>query len=148
VTDDESFETADPAAPTSLATAPAERYGRTPGNRRRNRLLAIAAAAVFAVVLVAWVVWAGLDGSSADLDAEDTSHSIIDAHSVSVGFNITMPRGDTASCALQAQNDGFAIVGWKIVDIPASKELTTEVTETVRTTELAVTGLIYRCWLT
>jgi hypothetical protein len=39
-------------------------------------------------------------------------------------------------------------VGWKVVDIPASDVATRGITETVRTTEQSVTGLIYRCWLT
>ena len=40
----------------------AARYGRTRTSRTRDRLLLIGAAVAFAVVLVAWVVWAGLDG--------------------------------------------------------------------------------------
>jgi len=49
---------------------------------------------------------------------------------------------------VQALNSTFAIVGWVIVDVAASSERTRTFTKTVRTTELAVTGLIYRCWLT
>ena len=52
------------------------------------------------------------------------------------------------SCALQAQNSTFAIVGWTIVDVPASDRRVRTLGADVRTTELAVTGLIYRCWLT
>jgi hypothetical protein len=148
VSDDESVETAAEATRPAAAAAPAERYGRTPQRRRRNLIIGLVGAFVFAVVLVSWVVWAGLDGSAASLDAEDTSHSVIDARTVSVGFNLSLPRGETATCAVQALNDNYAIVGWKVVDIPASAELTRAFTETVRTTEKAVTGLIYRCWTT
>ncbi|KJC65688.1 protein of unknown function [Agreia bicolorata] len=124
------------------------RYGRTRANSRRTRVIALITAAVFAVVLVGWVVWAGLDNSGAELEAKDTGHTVIDEHTVSIDFLLTVPKGSTSSCALQAQNAKFAIVGWKVIDIPASDEATRGITETVRTTEQSVTGLIYRCWLT
>jgi hypothetical protein len=124
------------------------RYGRTRANTRRTRLIALVTAAVFAVVLVGWVVWAGLDNSGAQLEAKDTGHTVIDEHSVSIDFLLTVPPGSTASCALQAQSAKFAIVGWKVVEIPASDKATRGITEVIRTTEQAVTGLIYRCWLT
>ena len=126
----------------------ANRYGRTRANTRRTRLIALVTAAVFAVVLVGWVVWAGLDNSGAQLEAKDTGHTVIDEHSVSIDFLLTVPAGSTASCALQAQSAKFAIVGWKVVEIPASDKATRGITEVIRTTEQAVTGLIYRCWLT
>ncbi|KQM58057.1 MULTISPECIES: DUF4307 domain-containing protein [unclassified Agreia] len=124
------------------------RYGRTRANSRRTRVIALITAAVFAVVLVGWVVWAGLDNSGAELEAKDTGHTVIDEHSVSIDFLLTVPKGSTSSCALQAQSAKFAIVGWKVIDIPASDKATRGITETIRTTEQSVTGLIYRCWLT
>ncbi len=135
-------------------TAPAEsaelqsRYGRTPGRRFRGRVIAWIAGAGVAVVIAAWVIWAGLDSNQASLDTQDTAHSVIDAHSVQVEFNVTAPRGSTVSCALQALSDSFAVVGWKVVELPASDRATRSFTETVRTSELASTGLIYSCWLT
>ena len=124
------------------------RYGRTRSNSRRTRAIALITAAVFGVVLVGWVFWAGLDNSGAELEAKDTGHTVIDEHTVSIDFLLTVPKGSTSSCALQAQSAKFAIVGWKVIDIPASDKATRGITETVRTTEQSVTGLIYRCWLT
>jgi len=125
-----------------------ERYGRTPSKRRRDRTLFIVAGAVFAAVLVGWVVWAGLDQANGSLDTVDVGHKIVDSRTVRVSFQVSMPEGSTASCALQAQNEAHGIVGWKIVEVPASTKYTTSYTEVVRTSEQAVTGLIYRCWLT
>lgn len=124
------------------------RYGRPAGGRRRDRRLLWVVAGGFALVLVAWVVWAGLDGSAPQIEARDTRHSIIDEHSVSVTFEVSMPAGRTASCAVEALNENFTIVGWKVVDLPPSDRYTRSVTESIRTTELSNTGLIYRCWLT
>jgi hypothetical protein len=39
-------------------------------------------------------------------------------------------------------------VGWKVVRLEPSEQRTRHLTEVVRTSEPAVTGLIYRCWLT
>lgn len=126
----------------------AARYGNTPQRRTRGRIIAWIGAIAFVIVFAAWVVWVAFDGSSASIEATDTGHKVIDDSTMSISFDISMAAGSTASCALQAQNEQHAIVGWKIVEIAASDSFSRSVTETVRTTEMAVTGLIYRCWLT
>ena len=55
----------------------AARYGRTRTNRTRDRLLLIAAAAFAAIVLVAWVVWAGLDGQKPQIEVTDTGEGLL-----------------------------------------------------------------------
>ena len=124
------------------------RYGRTPQRRRRDRIILVVAGIIFAVVLIAWVVWAGLDSDRGDINAQDVAHSIIDNSSVSVTWQLSVKEGTAVSCALQAQNEAHAIVGWKIVHIPASIDFNNRYKEVVRTSQQAVTGLIYQCWLT
>ena len=106
-----------------------------------------AAAAAFVLIFTAWVIWGGLDGTATTVDSRDTGHRVVDAHSVDVTWQVTLPPGQSAQCAIEAQNEAHSIVGWKIVEVPASEQRTRAFTETVKTTELAVTGLIYRCWL-
>ncbi|MEO7148097.1 MAG: DUF4307 domain-containing protein [Terrimesophilobacter sp.] len=125
-----------------------ERYGRTPARIRRTRLLAIIAAAGIAVVFVLWVIWTGLDNGQGSIDVQDIGHTIVDDANVSVTWALSVPAGTAVSCAIQAQNEAHGIVGWKIVQLPASDRFTRQFTENVRTTQQAVTGLIYRCWLT
>ena len=124
------------------------RYGRTPDRRRRTRLIAIIAAAGVVVVVVAWVLWVGLFGPAAGLDHRDLGYVVDGNSAIEVRYEVTMDAGQTASCALQALNSDFGIVGWKVVDIPASDHGTRAFSETLKTSETAVTGLIYRCWLT
>lgn len=124
------------------------RYGRTPQRRRRERIILIAAAALFAVVLIAWVVWAGLDNDRGNIGALDVAHTVIDDSHVSITWQVSVKEGTPVSCALQAQNESHAIVGWKIIDIPASTNFNNRYQETIRTSQQAVTGLIYQCWLT
>ncbi len=125
-----------------------KRYGRTPGTRLRERRVLWIVAGAFAVVLTAWVVWAGLDGAGPSIEARDTRHSIIDENSISVTFEVSLPTGTPSSCAVQALNESFTVVGWKVIDLPPSDQYTRSLTEVLHTTELSNTGLIYRCWLT
>ena len=124
------------------------RYGRTPGTARRDRWLGATAAAVFVAIFTAWVIWASLDNGQGSLNARDIGHKVIDDSGVSVTWEVSVTAGTEVSCALQAQNETHGIVGWRIVDLPASDLYTRQFTEVVRTTQLSVTGLIYRCWLT
>jgi hypothetical protein len=124
------------------------RYGRTPGRQRRTRLIAILAGAGVLGVVTAWVLWVGLLGPSASLGSRDLGYQVDGDSAVEVRYEVTMDAGQTASCALEALNSDFGIVGWKVVDIPASEKGTRQFRETLRTSEPAVTGLIYRCWLT
>lgn len=123
------------------------RYGRTPQRKQRDRITLIAGGILFAIVLVAWIVWAGWDNDRGNLAAQDVAHSVIDDSSVSVTWQVSVKAGTPVSCALQAQNEEHAIVGWKIVDLPASTTFNTRYQEVVRTSQQAVTGLIYQCWL-
>ncbi|WP_166805547.1 DUF4307 domain-containing protein [Cryobacterium sp. Hb1] len=124
------------------------RYGRTPTRKKRDRRILWGLGGIFVLVLGAWVVWTGLDGASTQIEARDIGHTIIDAHSVSVTFEVALPVNRTASCAVQALNESYSVVGWKIIDLPASTLYNRSFTEILRTTDLSNTGLIYQCWLT
>jgi len=125
-----------------------ERYGRTRSSKARTRVVVISSAVAFAVVFALWLVWGGLLGGPAQFQATDTAHEVIDDRTVDVTWQFTVEPGTDARCAVQALNSTFAIVGWRIVDVPASPARTRDLTERLLTSEPAVTGLIYRCWLT
>jgi hypothetical protein len=133
----------------------AERYGRTEADRRRRLTVGIAAGVGVLLVVIGWVVWVGLFSPSASLEARDTGYTapgggtLTEADtSVDIRFEVTTEPGTPVSCALQALNEQFAIVGWKVIDLPPAEQRTRSLVENVRVTEPAVTGLIYRCWLT
>lgn len=126
-----------------------DRYGRTPKRRLRDRLLLLAGGVVAAVVVVTWVVWAGLDGSQPQLQAKDLSHTLLnEERAVEVTWQLSVPPGSETACAVQALNEEFTVVGWKIVEIPASDRHLRTFTERVRVAQPANTGLISSCWLT
>jgi hypothetical protein len=130
-----------------LSTGLGERYGRTRTRRRRDRVILWSLGAAFVIVFTAWVVWAGLDRSTASIETRDLGYTVVDDHSVTVDFEVSVPTGTPLSCAVQALNTDFTIVGWKVVDLPASSHYTRTFSETLRTTGPTTSGLIYRCWL-
>jgi len=125
----------------------ANRYGRTRNRARRSRWLILAAAAAFVAVFVAWVLWAGLDEDQGSLEATDTGYRIKGEHAVALTFAVNVAPGTPVTCALQALDESFAVIGWKVVSFPGASSRVTTYRETVRTTERANTGLIYRCRL-
>jgi hypothetical protein len=127
----------------------AARYGRTRTRRRRDRLLLIGGAIAFAVVLVAWVVWAGLDGQKPSVEATDTGHRLLnEERAVEVSWTLSVPPGNETACIVQAFDEDFTVVGWRVVEIPASEQHLRTFTERVRVAREANTGLISHCWLT
>ena len=125
-----------------------DRNGRTPDAERRTRRMMIIAGIVFAAVFTAWVVWGGLSGTNAELEVRELGYTNVTDTSIEVRWEVSVEPGTTVSCAVQALNESFGIVGWRIVELPASPERTRVLVETLRTAEPPVTGLPYRCWLT
>lgn len=124
-----------------------ERYGRTAGAERRTQRLMIIAGVIFTAVFTAWIVWGGLSGTSAELETRDLGYANVSDSSIDVRWEVSVNPGTDVSCALQALNESFGIVGWRIVELTPSTERTRVFIETLRTAERPVTGLPYRCWL-
>lgn len=143
----------DPQQPAAATDAPTPdrvdaRYGRTPSNQRRDRLILWVGGITGGLIVLAWLVWAGLGGAWAALQYTDAGHRIHDEFSATVTFRVTTDPSNDVSCAVQVLNERKATVGWKIVDLPPTSSHSRLISETVRTSELGVSGLIYRCWLT
>ncbi len=130
-----------------MTTALDARYGRTRSRRIRTRTVAIIAGVGVLLVAVAWVLWVGLFGATASIETQDIGYTVVDSHTIDVRSQLSTDPGTKVSCSIQALNDKFAIVGWKVVTLPAATARNRVVTERVRTSEPAVTGSIGSCWL-
>lgn len=133
-------------APVDASAELDDRYGRSRAVSRRAKVIAWIAGGAVALTFLAWVVWAGLDGTAPNLDVRDTGYVLTETEATAQ-FQVTVDPGTPVRCAVQALNDQFEIVGWKVVDLAPAESRTTAHGETIRTTMPATTGLINRCWL-
>jgi len=119
------------------------RYGRTP--RRRGLVVVIVAAAALVAAALAWFIWA--NPLSVQEFWRSSGYRIEGDRAIEVTWEVTLDEGQTADCAIAAQNEADSIVGWKVFRVIGTAALNQSLTETIRTTERADTGLAYRCWL-
>lgn len=119
-----------------------ERYGR----RRAGRLPWIVGIAVAAIIVMIGG-WFTVSGSLNSIDADDLGYEVVDEYTVEVRFQITDPRGQDVVCAVEALDEEFAIVGWKIVEVPAGESHTQALSARIPTVAEATTGLVNSCWV-
>jgi len=134
----------------SLPEQIAQRYGRSPQQEAQRRRNLIITAGLFAVLFIVWATWASLTAKN-DPTFKTSSFEIIGSSNMSVSFVVTKPANSTAICAIQALKEDYGVVAYKEVRIPASGSKDGSITNVpvqamLRTTELAVTGLVDRCW--
>ena len=132
-------------APEVVAEALDERYGRR--GLRRGPWIAIIAAVALSLVAIAWFVWARPIAQSS-LEWSDLTHSIDSPEQVTTTWRLVVEPGTSVACAINALNADYAIVGWRIIEIPASDLAVRDFSESMRTTERAGNGFVYGCWLT
>ena len=124
------------------------RYGRTPARRLTQRILLIVGSALGAMLVVAWAAWTGLLAAGPNLDQETIAYEVVSDEMVTVQFSISVDPGHEVICALAAQSERHAVVGWRVLTIPASQDYLRSFEEALVTTEPAVVGLIRECRLT
>jgi hypothetical protein len=121
-----------------------ERYGRTSSPRKRWTIGIVIGVAAVLIALFAWMTVAStLD----DVAIDTTGFTVDDARTVTLSFQITAPPGRTVACALEAQDEEHGIVGWRIVEFPASDLRARAFREAIPTTAEATTGLVNDCWV-
>ncbi|HEY0249424.1 MAG TPA: DUF4307 domain-containing protein [Gryllotalpicola sp.] len=126
----------------------ATRYGDTAQRRTRNRWLLIGLGVFIALVMGLWAVWgSGLGSTSSKLQSTDTANNPIDAHHITVSFAVDAPANTAVSCAVQAQNIDFTVVGYAVVHLKPSPETHRTVEKSLVTYEPAVSGSLDKCWL-
>ena len=124
------------------------RYGRTTNRRRLNLFIAVGFGAIVVIVFAAWTIWGGLFVPEASIDTEPIGNIRISANQMEVKWQMSEAPGTRAKCAIQALDENFGIVGWKIITVPPSNLNSRNLETVVRTAQPAVSGLIYLCWPT
>jgi Domain of unknown function (DUF4307) len=124
------------------------RYGRTANRRKRNLVFALAFGGAILLVFAAWAIWVGLFQPTAAVEYVDVGNVAVSSNQIQVRWELSVDTGKPTECAIQALDENFGIVGWKIVSIPPSSTRSRTLTSVVRTAQHAVSGNIYQCWLT
>lgn len=119
-----------------------ERYGRT--RRRGSRWVIIVAVAVGAVAIGAFA-WLTVSNSINSVDVDTTGFQVVDGRTVTLEFQVSAPAGSSIACTLEAQDAEHGVVGWKVVEIPASETHARAFRETISTVAEATTGFVNSC---
>jgi len=120
----------------------ADRYGRT---RARRTPWIIAGVIVLALVVA--YAWGIVVQSMNSVDADDLGFTLVDEHSVDVRFQLTGVQGKDVVCVVEALDEEFGVVGWKVLELPAADAHTQAHSATVPTVAAATTGLVNSCWV-
>ncbi|WP_405375443.1 MULTISPECIES: DUF4307 domain-containing protein [unclassified Microbacterium] len=123
----------------------AERYGRAGSPARR--IVAWTVGGIVAVSALGLLGWSVVGGAIATVDADTTGYAVVDERTVDVRILVSAPTGSPVACALEAQDPEHGIVGWRIVEYPASAEHSRSFTESIPTLAEATTGLVRSCWI-
>jgi hypothetical protein len=100
------------------------------------------------------MAWVSTSNSLTDVAFKDVGYRTPDATLAEVDFQVTREPGTAVKCAVKALDSKYAVVGWKVVDIPsAAAEGTADGGRTVsqrvalRTESLSVSGVVDSCWI-
>lgn len=119
-----------------------ERYGR--GRRRKAPWIVAGAIVLLLVGAYGWMTYAQ---SANSVDADDLGYEVVDEHTVTLRFQVTTTHGKDIACAVEALDEEFGVVGWKIVEITGTDDHSQQIGTTIPTVAEATTGLVKSCWV-
>jgi len=104
-------------------------------------------AGTIALLIVGAYGWMTYAQSMNSVDADDLGYEVVDEHSVTLRFQVTTTHGRDIACAVEALDEEFGVVGWKIVEIIGADEHSQQVDTVIPTVGEATTGLVKSCWV-
>jgi hypothetical protein len=122
-----------------------ERYGR---RRTAASRWGMGAAIAVGAALAGFVAWGAISSALVAVDADTTGFEVTDARSVTLSFQVTAPAGRDIACVIEAQDEEHGVVGWRVVEYPASDLAARAFRESIPTTAEATTGFVNSCWVT
>ncbi|MFE5838726.1 DUF4307 domain-containing protein [Arthrobacter sp. NPDC056493] len=136
----------------------ANRYGRP--KRRLSRKAQRWAVIVALAIGMGFLAWVSTSNATAAVTYKDIGYRTPDATQAVVDFQVTREPGTAVKCAIKALDSRFAVVGWKVVDIPPvgqepqdAQGQSTDGGRTfaqrvvLRTESQAVSGVVDNCWI-
>lgn len=122
-----------------------ERYGRSKQKARRQLIVWRSVSATLVVAFLAWGITVAIEEGE-KIGYQDSGFTLAPSYA-EVSFHLSAPKSVNApvTCAVQALNQSYSIVGYREVQI-AVADLASEQTVRINTSELAVTALVDHCW--
>jgi hypothetical protein len=121
---------------------------------RKARRWAVIVALAIGMGFLAWV---STSNATASVTFKDIGYRTTDATQAEVDFQVTREPGTAVKCAVKALDSKFAVVGWKVVDIPPVEQQaqsqsadggrTLAQRVVLRTESQAVSGVVDSCWI-
>lgn len=126
------------------AGVPVDRYGGPPDPRTRRRgVVALWVVGVVGTVAAAWI---GYSMAAGPVSWQDVGFRVDGDARVEVVYDVSRPDPSVpVRCTLEALNEQYAQVGVVTVDVPPAADRTVRRSDVVRTSELAVTGIVKGC---
>ncbi len=122
-----------------------DRYGRRASRgRRRLRWIIVGVVIAAAVAVIAWIT---IGNPANQVHGEATAFTVPDDRTVTLTLQLTAPLGAKVACAVEALDEDFGVVGWRVLEFEASDAPTRSFDETIPTLARATTGLVNACWL-
>ncbi len=122
------------------------RYGRT--SRKGTVVGIVIAAAVLVGLALWWFFWANpVSTTGTALDVENIGFQILSDSQAQATVQVAVDPGTPVQCAVEAQDESFGVVGWKVVDLPASSQPIQTFTTTLLTTQASVSASAETCWV-
>lgn len=121
----------------------ANRYGKKKATSPAQRRAIIAVAASLLTAFLGWAGWVSL-ANWLEPKAELLGYTIVDQWHSTAKVKIGVSGNDQPICAVQAQNEKFAIVGYYEVQFDYVPDQVKTIK--INTTEMPVSISILRCW--
>jgi len=117
-------------------------------NLSPQRIFAAVIATALLVLFVIWAIAVTAD-NAAQVQVSTTGYKVISDRQTEVNFTVKQPSEvkQAAVCEATALNQGFAVVGFKEVEIAKGTKAGDVITVKLNTTDLAVSGLVDACRL-
>ena len=122
-----------------------DRYGRTASPMAKR--LRWGVVGLVAVVFFGYIGWTTVVSNMNAVSVDDLGYEVVDENTTQVHFQFTAPEGRNVVCAIEALDEEFGAVGYRLVEYPAGKQRGQKHSETVRTVGEATTGFVSGCWV-
>jgi hypothetical protein len=134
----------------------ANRYG---GPKRGLSGKAKRGAVIAALVAgIGFLAWVSTSSAISSVTFKDLGYSTTDATQAELDFQVTREPGTAVKCAVKALDSKFAVVGWKVVDIPPAQPDSQQAQgadggrtiarrEVLRTESQSVSAVVDGCWV-